>query len=83
MNQINPMKLLQLKNSWDRFKARHPKFPSFISSVTKGAVSQGSIIEITVTTADGKTISSNLKVTAEDMQLIEDVKELMSNQQAP
>lgn len=81
MNQINPMKLLQLKNSWDQFKARHPKFPSFISSVTKGAVCEGSVIEITVTTADGKTISSNLRVTSEDMQLIEDMKELFLSQQ--
>ena len=77
MNQINPMKLLQFKNSWDQFKTRHPKFPSFISSVTKGAVSEGSVIEITVTTAEGKTISSNLRVTGEDMQLIEDMKELL------
>lgn len=80
MNQMNPMKLLQLKNAWDQFKSRHPKFLSFINSVTKGAVSEGSVIEITVTTADGQTINSNLLVTAEDMQLIEDMKELFLNQ---
>lgn len=76
MNQINPMKLLQLKEYWEEFKLRHPKFPDFLHSVTHGAISEGATIDITITTADGRTIRSNLKVTKEDMQLIEELKEL-------
>ena len=79
MSPMNPMKLLQLKNAWERFKLRHPKFPSFIQSITKGAVTEGAILEITVTTADGRTISSNLKVTAEDMALLEELKNIARN----
>ncbi len=80
MNPINPMKLLQLKNAWDQFCRRHPKFPAFLSSVTRGAIAEGTILEINVTTADGRLISSNIKFTAEDMELIEELKELMQGQ---
>lgn len=76
MNPINPLKLLQLKNAWEQFKSRHPKFPSFLNTVSKGAVSENAIIEITITTADGRKISSNIKVTAEDMDLMEQIKNL-------
>ena len=76
MNQFNPMKLLQIKASWEQFKARHPKFPSFLNAVSKGAVMEG-----TVTTAEGKTFSSNLKLTAEDMKLINDMQEMFMAQQ--
>lgn len=81
MNPINPMKLLQIRASWEQFKARHPKFPSFLNAVSKGTVTEGTLIEMTITTADGKQYSSNLKLTSEDMQLVNDMKEMFSGQQ--
>ena len=81
MNQFNPMKLLQIKTSWEQFKARHPKFPSFLNAVSKGAGMEGTLLEMTVTTAEGKTFSSNLKLTAEDMKLINDMQEMFTAQQ--
>ena len=80
MAPINPLKLLQLKNAWDQFTGRHPKFPAFLKAMTKGAITEGSILEITVTTADGRVISSNLKITAEDMALVDELKEIASSQ---
>lgn len=81
MNPMNPMKLLQIKASREQFKARHPKFPSFLNAVSKGAVTEGALIEMTITTADGKKYSSNLKLTPEDMQLVNDMKDLFSGPQ--
>lgn len=80
MNQFHPMKLLQLRNAWEQFKQRHPKLPFFMDAATRGAISEGSVIEITVTTPQGKSISSNIKVTKEDMQLMEEMKRLMESQ---
>ena len=80
MAPINPLKLLQLKNAWDQFTGRHPKFPAFLKAMTKGAITEGSILEITVTTADGRVISSNLKITAEDMALVDELKEIAGSQ---
>ena len=71
---INPMQLLKMKGLWDQFTQRHPKFPAFLKAMSQGAITEGSVLEITVTTADGRKISSNLKVTREDMELVEEVK---------
>lgn len=64
---INPMKLLQFKTMWDEFTNRHPKFPQFITAVTQHGITEGTVIEVSVTTPEGKNFTSNLKVTAEDI----------------
>ena len=61
---INPMKLLELKNLWSAFTRRHPKFPQFISAVQQAGISEGTVIEVQITTPDGRTFTSNLKGTA-------------------
>lgn len=71
---INPMQILKIKGMWDQFTQRHPKFPAFLKAMSQGAISEGSVLEITVTTADGRKLSSNLKITAEDMALVEELK---------
>ena len=71
---INLMQILKIKGMWDQFTQRHPKFPAFLKAMSQGAISEGSVLEITVTTADGRKLSSNLKITAEDMALVEELK---------
>ena len=71
---INPMMLLQLKNAWTRFTANHPKFPLFWKSVWKNGISEGTVIEFKVTTPDGKELCSNLKVSNDDLELMEQMK---------
>lgn len=73
--QKNPMALMQIKNMLDRFKANHPKFPKFLKAAAE-KTGADSVIEITVTTADGETISGNIRVTEEDMELIRQIKEM-------
>lgn len=77
MSMQNPAAILQLMNLWSRFQNNHPKFPKFLSAVVKNGIREGSIIEIKVTTAGGDQYDSNLKVNAEDMELIEQIKNLM------
>lgn len=74
MNLQNPAAILQMMNLWGRFQRNHPKFPKFISAVVKNAVKEGSIIEIRVTTAEGESYDSNLKINADDMEMIGQLK---------
>ncbi len=76
MNLQNPAALLQMMNLWNRFERNHPKFPLFLKAVAQKGIKEGSIIEIRVTTADGENFDSNLKVSAEDMELVEQMKNL-------
>lgn len=75
---MNPAKIFQLKASWDRFAAAHPKFPLFLRAVSdNNAIQEGTIAEITITTSDGRKYATNVKLTANDMQLFDDVRQMV------
>lgn len=80
MSMQNPAAILQLMSLWSRFQNNHPKFPKFLSAVVKNGIKEGSIIEIKVTTAEGESYDANLKVNAEDMELIDQLKHLPLSQ---
>ena len=75
----NPAAILQMMNLWNKFKQNHPKFPKFMTAVYQNGIKEGSIIEINVTTADGQSLNSNLKISADDMELIDQLKNLTMN----
>ena len=76
MNGINPLKLLQLKSSWEQFQNRHPKFSAFLNAAAGASLEAGTIIDVTITSPAGGRIGTNLKLTAEDIQLLQELKEL-------
>ena len=77
MNGINPLKLLQLKGAWEQFQIRHPKFPAFLNAAAGINLKEGTIIDVTITSPDGGQIGTNLKLTAEDLQLFQELKEMI------
>ena len=78
---INPMKLMQLKGLWDKFQNNHPKFPHFLNAMNQNGIREGTIIDITIQEPDGETIQSNLKITASDMELFEQLRTISSEMQ--
>ena len=79
---INPAMLFRLKSSWERFTATHPKFPLFLQAASKNDVlRENTILEINITTPEGRDISTNLKLTSEDLQLFSDLKEMAQQKQ--
>lgn len=75
---MNPMALMQIKGLLDRFKNNHPKVPMFFSAAAK-SIGEGSIIEISVTSPDGKKINTNMRVMAEDLELVEQLKTMTNS----
>ena len=59
----------KIKSGMDRFRANHPKFPLFLRAVSQDALVEGSIIEINVTTPEGKNYCTNVKLKADDMEI--------------
>lgn len=72
---MNPMAILKVKAAWDRFQAAHPKFPAFLQAAS-GTIRANTVIEISITTEDGRKIASNLKISEEDMELLQELKNL-------
>ena len=75
VNMFNPAGLMQMMNLWNRFKGNHPKFEPFLSAVQANGVKEGSVFEVNVTTPDGQKIASNLKLTADDMEILRQLME--------
>lgn len=69
---MNLGNLMQLKNSWATFTQNHPKFPKFFQAAST-AVKEDTLIEIKITTAEGKVIETNLKVKASDIELFKNL----------
>ena len=73
---INPMALLGLKNDFDKFKSNHPKFLQFIKAFSMAGIQEGTVMECKVITTDGQELQANIKVTADDLELLEKLKNL-------
>ena len=69
---MNLGNLMQLKNSRATFTQNHPKFPKFLQAAST-AVKEDTLIEIKITTAEGKVIETNLKVKASDIELFKNL----------
>lgn len=74
---MNPMQMMKAAGMWKRFQEAHPKFPQFLQAVARpGVITENAIIEISITTREGQNMTTNLKVTQEDLQLFEELKNL-------
>lgn len=76
---INPAKLMKLKNALSVFSQNHPKFISYLNAVSKNALEEGNVIDINITTVDGKTLNSNIKLTKSDVEMFRELSELSGN----
>ena len=70
---MNPADLFRFRGNWQRFVSNHPKFPMFL-----GALTEGTIVELKVTTTDGRNLCTNVKLTQSDLDMINDIKKMAS-----
>lgn len=66
----------KLKTQLDAFQRNHPKFTPFLDAVNKNALAEGTIIEIKVTSPEGKHYEINLKVRSEDLEFLHSLQGL-------
>lgn len=79
MNGMNPMMLMKITSMIEKFKSNHPKvFPFFREAA--GKIREGAVIEITVTDPEGGSITSNIRVTSDDLELLAAMRDMGMNQ---
>ena len=66
---INPLKIMQLKDAWMQFNRRHPKLAPFFRAIQAKALKEGTVIEMKVTTPEGKSLVASIRLTEADMEL--------------
>ena len=69
------LKFQQIKNAFKRFDQDHPKFKNFMNAVWREqALKQDAVIEISITSPEGKIIVLNIKLNAADIEMFEQLK---------
>ena len=67
---LNPMMLMQLQQRIQTFQQDHPKFLPFMTAIKNNALEEGTVFAMKVTTPEGKTIESNIRLTTNDIETI-------------
>ena len=74
---MNPGMMMKLMSANNTFEKNHPKFVAFINQVLLGGgLSEGTILEVTLTRPGQEPIAANLKVTQDDLELFEELKNM-------
>ncbi len=63
-------KILEIKGKLDVLKRNHPKFFAFANAVRTKALKEDAIFEIKVTTPEGETLETAIKLTESDIEAI-------------
>jgi len=73
---MNPMSFLTLKSSFEKFQNNHPKFIQFAQAIMQMGIKSGTILECKVIMPDGRELQTNLKITEDDLELFQKLKEM-------
>ncbi|MDE5834696.1 MAG: hypothetical protein K2H26_04160 [Ruminococcus sp.] len=77
---MNPLaitkSLTKIKPMLRNFKEGHPKFFPFIKMALTVA-DPDSVVEVKITTSEGKSYATNLKITEDDMKLVTEAKNIL------
>ncbi len=77
-NNINPMMMMKLASRWKKFNEEHPKVVPFFRAVSDRGIEAGSVIEIKVTDPQGREYVSNIRVTGDDMETVQMLKNIQN-----
>lgn len=68
--------VMKIKSAWDTFSRNHPKFMPFMQAVGREVIGDGTIIEIKVTSPEGKEFNTNMKLTQSDLDLFAQIRNM-------
>ena len=76
---VNPMQFMQLADRLRIFQSQHPRVIDFLRDVGRNSLEPGVVMELRVTDNNGRTSVTNIRLTQEDMESIEIIKNLKGN----
>jgi hypothetical protein len=73
---LNPLQLMKLFGMNKKFQKNHPKVHAFFRTHFAGGLTEGTVLEISVTKPGEETVSTNMRVLKSDLDLIEELKKM-------
>lgn len=68
--------LMKMKGMFETFNKNHPRFIPFVQAAGRDAMMEGTVIDIKVTSPDGKEYNTNMKITQSDLELFESIQNI-------
>ncbi len=76
---MNPMDLMQLGTRLQTFSRQHPKVGAFFREAGRDAIREDSVIEMKVTSPEGREYVTNIRLTADDVETIQIIRNMRAN----
>ena len=74
---MNPAALLKVHQMIKGFEERHPRVVSFgTKELLGGNIPEGTVFELSLTRPGENTVTTNMKITAEDLEMLRVLKDL-------
>ncbi|MCR4792009.1 MAG: hypothetical protein K5871_04625 [Lachnospiraceae bacterium] len=71
---MNPISMMQAAGRIKIFQEQHPKAIAFLQSLSENDLREGSVIELKVTTPEGRESVSNIRLTKDDIETFKILK---------
>lgn len=65
----SPKDMKQMKGNLEQFQQEHPKIIQFLAAASQ-VLDEGSVIEVDLTTSEGKKLCTNMRVSQNDLALV-------------
>lgn len=73
---MGPLDIMKLTKMREQFCENHPKFIAFLSYVSRRGIKEGTVLEVKVVFPDEEPVTTNIKVTASDLELLRTLSEM-------
>ena len=73
---MNPAAMMQSAAAFKKFEATHPKFVAFVKTMFGRGITEGTIIELTVTNPGQDPVTTNIRVQQSDLELIKQIQDM-------
>ena len=73
---LNPLQLMKLFGMNQKFQKNHPKVSAFCRTQFAGGLTEDTILELSVTKPGEETVSTNMRIRKEDLELLEELKKM-------
>lgn len=73
---MNPASMMKIMSAKNKFTENHPKFVAFLNTIFSTGITEGTVIEITVTRPGEEPITTNMKVKQSDLDLMNELQDL-------
>lgn len=74
---MNPMAVIKLRPMLEKFRENHPRIPQFMQTAASG-MEEGGTLDLKVTNAAGQKIEASIKLNADDIELLNTLREILA-----